>query len=447
MRTTRTVREGSVGLLLLLGLGLFLGVVLWLRGLTIGKRSYNAIIEFVRVNGMQEGGMVRYRGVNVGNISVIRPGPNGVEVEVEISPANLIIPRDAVIEANQSGLISEVGIDITPQKQLPSAAVVAKPLDKNCDRNLIICDGSRLQGQIGISTDELIRFSTRFASVYSDPRLYENVSEAAKNASVAAAGVSQLTRDLSGLTKQISALSNQTATQLGATTEQIRLTTGQVNRLVTNLNSLVTTNRTSLTTALNNITKTSEQLRVTVNDLTPTLNRINQGELVQNLETLSANAVQASANLRDISNALNSPTNLLVLQQTLDSARVTFQNAQKITSDLDELTGDPAFRENIRQLINGLSGLVSSTQQLQQQVEVAETLDSLKAAVNRPELGTPILGSSNKPIPSIPTFDSATFSPPEKSSQPITFPDGTSRMVKPRSQKATPTVPHPGEGF
>jgi len=35
--------------------GFILGVVLWLRGLTIGKRSYNAIIEFVRVNGMQEG--------------------------------------------------------------------------------------------------------------------------------------------------------------------------------------------------------------------------------------------------------------------------------------------------------------------------------------------------------------------------------------------------------
>jgi len=63
---------------------------------------------------------------------------------------------------------------------------------------------------------------------------------------------------------------------------------------------------------------------------------------------VSANAAQASANLRDISNALTGPTNLLVLQQTLDSARVTFQNAQKITSDLDELTGDPAFRENIR---------------------------------------------------------------------------------------------------
>jgi len=179
-----------------------------------------------------------------------------------------------------------------------------------------------------------------FASVYSDPRLYENVTEAAKNASVAAAGVSQLTRDLSGLTKQISALSNQTATQLGATTEQIRLTTGQVNRLVTNLNSLVTTNR-LLTTALNNITKTSEQLRYSERPDTHA-QPDQSGELVQNLETLSANAAQASANTISL---MPSPTNLLVLQQTLDSARVTFQNM--ITSDLDELTGDPAFRMKI----------------------------------------------------------------------------------------------------
>ena len=68
----------------------------------------------------------------------------------------------------------------------------------------------------------------------------------------------------------------------------------------------------------------------------------------------------------------------MALQQTLDSARVTFQNAQKITSDLDELTGDPSFRDSIRELIEGLSGLVSSTQQVEQQVQVANTLDSVR---------------------------------------------------------------------
>ena len=122
---SRTVREGSVGLLILLGLGVFVGLVLWLRGLNLGKRSYTAIVEFANVNGIQEGAAVRYRGVNVGNILAVRPGANKVEVEIEITPADVIIPRDARVEANQSGLISEVSIDITPLKPLPAGLVVA----------------------------------------------------------------------------------------------------------------------------------------------------------------------------------------------------------------------------------------------------------------------------------------------------------------------------------
>jgi phospholipid/cholesterol/gamma-HCH transport system substrate-binding protein len=70
-----------------------------------------------------------------------------------------------------------------------------------------------------------------------------------------------------------------------------------------------------------------------------------------------------------------------LIQQTLDSARSTFQNVQKITSDLDDLTGDPEFRENIRRLVNGLSGLVSSTQELQDRVETAETLEPLAESI------------------------------------------------------------------
>jgi phospholipid/cholesterol/gamma-HCH transport system substrate-binding protein len=50
---------------------------------------------------------------------------------------------------------------------------------------------------------------------------------------------------------------------------------------------------------------------------------------------------------------------------------------EKITSDLDELTGDPQLRQNLRLLINGLSGLVSSTQQLEQQTQLAYTLSTL----------------------------------------------------------------------
>ncbi|MBW4635113.1 MAG: MCE family protein [Iphinoe sp. HA4291-MV1] len=408
--SARTFREGSVGLLLLLGLGVFGLIILWLTRFNAARSSYKAFVEFANAGGMQKGAVVRYRGVKVGNISAIRPGPNNIEVEIEITNPKLIIPSNVTVEANQSGLISESIIDITPKTQLPSGIVVAKPLEKNCNREIIICNGSRLKGQIGISLDELIRTTTQLTTIYSDPTFYRNVNKAVENTGVAATNVAELSRNLSVLSKsfqqqlntvsttsntvqqattQLSTSTTKTLNQLGNTADQfsatakdVRLTTSQVSKLINNLDSLVTSNRSSLVAALNNITETSNQLRKTVSSLSPTVNRVTQGELIKNLETLSANAAQASANLREVSNSLNNPNNVLVLQQTLDSARVTFENTQKITSDLDELTGDPTFRQNLRQLVNGLSSLVSSTQQMQQQVQIANTLDSVKAAAH-----------------------------------------------------------------
>ncbi|MBW4663799.1 MAG: MCE family protein [Chroococcus sp. CMT-3BRIN-NPC107] len=430
---SRTVREGSVGLLILLGIGLLGGFVLWLRGVQFNQRSYKAIVSFTNVGGIQDGAAVRYRGVSIGSVVAIKPGANSVEVEIEISPADVIIPRNAVIEANQSGLISEVSIDITPVGGLSPQLVVAKPLDENCDRNLIVCDGSRLQGQIGISLDALIRSSTNFATIYGNPKLYANLNTAVNNAAAAAAGVTELTRELEVLSKstrqqlgtfsgaatsvqqaanEISASTSKTITQFGSTADQLNSTTANVNRLVNNVDSLVTTNRSTLVTTLNNLNQISEQLQGTFTELSPTINRVNQGQLIQNLETLSTNAAEASANLRNASNALNDPNNILVLQQTLDSARVTFANAQKITSDLDELTGDPEFRQNVRQIVDGLSGLVSSTQQLEQQVQVAESLaPTAEETLN--------MTANGSPISIMPNFDNAEFSLAQKTLKPI----------------------------
>ena len=400
---SRSIREGSVGLLFLLGLGVLGLILVWVNRLTFGQHSYKAVVEFSDAGGMQKGAVVRYRGVKVGNISAIRPGANKVEVEIEIVQRNLIMPsHNLLIEANQSGLISESLIDITPKVSLPPGTVVAKPMDKNCNPQIIVCNGTHIRGQIGVSVDELIRSSTQLTSTYSNEQFYRNVNKTVESAGAAASSVAELSRSLNvvskSLQKQINSISttsatveratNQLTTSSSKTLNEVRVTARQfgntatqANRLVNNLDSLVTTNRSTLVSTLNNITQTSEQLRSTVSSLSPAVNRITQGQLLKNLETLSANATQASANLRDITKGLNNPNNVTVLQQTLDSARVTFENTQKITSDLDELTGDPKFRQNLRQLVNGLSSLVSSTQQMQQQVQIATTLDSAKTAV------------------------------------------------------------------
>jgi phospholipid/cholesterol/gamma-HCH transport system substrate-binding protein len=311
----------------------------------------------------------------VGKIVAIKPLPNSVEVEAELAPADLIIPKDVVAQVNQSGLISQTAIELAPMSKLEPANVKTTPLDKNCDREQILCNNARLPGESGASVDELVRASVRFASVYTDPKFFSNVNLVVKNTADAAAELTKLTRDarqeLKTFSSSAQAISN-TAEKLGTTADQV--------------NSLLATNRAALVSTLDNISQTSGHLRSTVSSLGTILNRVEQGQLLQNLEVLSANAAKASANLKAASDALSSPANLLVLQQTLDSARATFQNAQKITADLDELTGDPAFRNNLKNLVNGLSGLVSSTQQLQQQTQTAQILAPISTTLQSARL-------------------------------------------------------------
>jgi phospholipid/cholesterol/gamma-HCH transport system substrate-binding protein len=404
--SARTWREGSVGLLLLLGLSAFGVILLWLNKITPGQPSYKAIIEFTNAGGMQKGSAVRFRGVKIGSITTVKPGTNTIEVEIQINSSNLIIPSNSLIEANQSGLISENIIDITPQKEL-LGTVSAKPLDKDCNPSLIICNGSRLKGVIGISADELIRQSSNFAAQYSSEKFYKNVNRTLENSANAAANIANLSKDLQDLSKtfkgqinvfsdtaatlqrsttQLTATTTKTADQLGTTAKDFSVTAKQASRLLTNLDNLVSTNRSSLVGTLNSMTQTSNQLRQTVTSLSPAINRLTQGKLLDNLETLSANAAEASANLKDASKTLNDPKNIVLLQQTLDAAKSTFENTQKITADLDELTGDPKFRQNMLRLVNGLSKLVSSSQEIQEQTKVAVTLDALKATANSPQV-------------------------------------------------------------
>lgn len=387
---SRTIREGSVGLLILLGLGLFGLLVVWLRGINPGNRSYRAVVQFTNVGGMRSGAPVRYRGVTVGKIRSILPGANVIDVEIEISPASLLIPRNSVIEANQAGLIGETSVDITPTAQL-AANLDVNPLSPDCKGSPIICDGDRLPGVVGVNFNELISATVRLSNLVSDPEFFGEIRSLASNTSDAAAGVAVLSREVTRLTRSVDRELTSLSSAATASTVSVGRAANQFGLTAAQLNTLLSTNRSTLISTLNNLNVASDRLQVVLTQLAPVLE---EGEFVSNLQTLSANAAQASTNLRTFSEAFGTQENLLLLQQTLDSARATFQNAQKITSDLDELTGDPSFRSNVRDLVDGLSSLVSSTQQLQQQTELAQRLQSATAT-------TP--AAAPAPIPAAPT--------------------------------------------
>lgn len=381
----RTIREGSVGLLILVGIGLFGILILWLRGINPRQRSYQLIVEFDSASNMQIGTPVRYRGVPVGRVISITPMSNEVEVDVEISRGDLQIPAGAKIQTVQSGLIGELSIDIFSETPLPDSALSMTPVARDCDSNIILCNGDNLQGLQGVTYEDLLESSKRIADFLADPEVAEEVSKILQNTNAISTNVVDLTQELTVLVedtrRELSPLASsarQATAAAARAAQQVEVSTAQtansLDTTLTEINQLLVNNRGDIVATLDNVRAGSEQLRGIVDTLAPT---IQEGEFVNNLEQLSANAASASEDLKVITNSLNTDENIVLLQQTLESARDVFQSAQKVMADVDELTGDPAFRTNIRDLIDGLSGLVSTTQQLETQAELARMLDSV----------------------------------------------------------------------
>lgn len=382
----RTIREGSVGLLILAGVALFGGLVLWLRGLNPGRRNYELVIRFDNTLGMQVGTSVSYRGVPVGRVLSINPRTNFVDVTTEITQQDLLIPRNARIETNQSGLIGETTIDITPLEELGDEALALSPFGDQCDDAIIICDGERVQGDVGVSYESLLRSADQLANALADPELVADLKQSLNNATSLTEEAVVLIKDLRRLTLNleeqvppIAASVLRATDKAGDAAEEFELTAAEVN-------SLVAVNRDNISRTLNNLSRSSDYLQEIFTTVTPA---IRDGELLNNLEVLSANAAEAAINIQEISGALNTPENLLLLQQTLESARGVFQNAQKVLADVDELTGDPELRQDFRNLINGLTNLVSSTEMLEQEMQIAQMIAVSQRNLGRLTLASP----------------------------------------------------------
>jgi phospholipid/cholesterol/gamma-HCH transport system substrate-binding protein len=300
-----------------------------------------------------------------------------VDVVVEIDSTDLLIPQDATLVARSSGLIGDTFIDIIPESTLPATVANMKPVGSNCDSNQIICDQARAKGEKGINLDDLLPYTYRFSKAYGEPEFVAKVDTTVANAGLAAAEVAQLTKNTTALVNQLQQEVDSTSQELVITAQAFQTTAKQVNQLTSNVEQLIAQNESNLTTTLDSISTTSDRLQTLVAKIDKTVDAADTEKLAQNLNELTANAVVASDNIKKITTSFGSDQGLVSLQKTLDSARVTFDNSQKITSDLESITGDPAFLKNVRDLVNGLSNLVSTSQQLEQQIQTSQTVKPL----------------------------------------------------------------------
>ena len=111
----------KVGLLTLVALVLLVGTVLKVKGRAFSSAD-RVEIQFKDVNGLRPGAGVQIMGLKVGQVEEIIPMVKGeesyVNVKFVITDPNVKIPRASSFSIQQSGLIGELFLEITPPKTM-----------------------------------------------------------------------------------------------------------------------------------------------------------------------------------------------------------------------------------------------------------------------------------------------------------------------------------------
>ena len=110
----------KVGILAITAIIILLFTVLWVKGKAISNAE-RITVTFKDVNGMREGSGVQMMGVRIGQVENITPkidfDKSSVEVKFVITEPNITIPRASELSIQQSGIIGEQFLEITPPKE------------------------------------------------------------------------------------------------------------------------------------------------------------------------------------------------------------------------------------------------------------------------------------------------------------------------------------------
>ena len=109
----------KVGILTIISLAILLFTILWIKG-----RSFSSAerieVQFKDVNGMRPGSGVQMMGMRVGQVEEITPVVDGessyVKMKFVITQPGIKIPKASTLSIQQSGLIGEQFLEITPPK-------------------------------------------------------------------------------------------------------------------------------------------------------------------------------------------------------------------------------------------------------------------------------------------------------------------------------------------
>lgn len=134
----------KVGVLAITAIIILIFTVLWVKGKAISNAD-RITVSFKDVNGMRPGSGVQMMGVRIGQVEEVKPRINDdesyVDVKFVITEPNINIPKAAEISIQQSGIIGEQFLEITP----PRERVIYIP---ESDKTMILHSDNKVQMEL-----------------------------------------------------------------------------------------------------------------------------------------------------------------------------------------------------------------------------------------------------------------------------------------------------------
>nr|YP_009399062.1 hypothetical protein [Taenioma perpusillum]ARW68459.1 hypothetical protein [Taenioma perpusillum] len=140
------------------------------------KSGYLLFIEFNNAYGIKEGTNIYFRGVQIGFVKNIYMKINSLIITVYIKSSKILIPKNSLVETNQTGLFNDTLIDIIPldnyYSKYNNTNSSVDVYSKYCLKSVFFCNYHYIKGYRGLNYDDLIRAATRISQRFDDPRFF-----------------------------------------------------------------------------------------------------------------------------------------------------------------------------------------------------------------------------------------------------------------------------------
>ena len=290
--------EAKVGSVSVIAFILLAYMIIHLSNFTFGEKGYQVQAVFGQVNGLKQGDVLRYAGVEIGHVKDIKVAPEGVTVTFIVKPG-VKIPVGSTFRIGSDGLVGEKHINISPPSQ-------SQGFLKEND----VVKGEDVQGleQVIASSDrvlaEIHELVKSLNDILGDDKVKVAMRESILNAK-------ELTNNLNIMSASLARMAQNNE--------------GNVNMMMSNLSAMSTT--------LREVAERVDGMMAGVD---------NDGQTVRDLRETIENIKKTSARIENMAAALDGvvtdPETAKNIKETLRNARTVSDKANKMMSKVDSIS-------------------------------------------------------------------------------------------------------------